>query len=415
MGCRPVRVGGSAPGAHLLTSAPVVGRSDVRRRRRRGALVLRALLGASVLSIAPGPSTTLAAPAQTTPTTPPGRSFLVVMGGDVLNENAVNLAGQAAAGPGERFDFAPVFAPVAPVVAAADLAICHAELPIGAPGERPGQYGRSPYGGNRLLAPYELAQGLADTGFDRCSTASNHSFDTGVPGIVSTLDALDAAGMTHVGTARSAAEAVPDVLVVNGVRVAHLAYTRSWNTDRPADRWMLSSATSVEQVAEDVAAVRRRGAEVVIVSIHLGTEMQTGPTSGDRQFATALTAAADIDLLVHHGPHVIQPVERVNGTVVSWSVGNFVSGMGTAGSGRYADLRTLDGLLATVRFTETAPGRFAAESRPVVICTSRVDRTVHAAISELTDPASFAAMSDARRQELLDCVTRSRAVQPGLS
>jgi poly-gamma-glutamate synthesis protein (capsule biosynthesis protein) len=143
--------------------------------------------------------------------------------------------------------------------------------------------------------------------------------------------------------------------------------------------------------------------------------MQTGPTSGDRQFATALTAAADIDLVVHHGPHVVQPVERVNGAVVYWSVGNFVSGMGTAGSGRYADLRTLDGLLATVRFTETTPGRFTAESRPVVICTSRLDRSVHAAISELADPTAVAAMTDSRRRELLDCIARTRAVQPDLS
>jgi poly-gamma-glutamate synthesis protein (capsule biosynthesis protein) len=345
---------------------------------------------------------------------PPPRTFLVAMGGDILNENAVNAAGAAAAGPGERYDFAPVFAPVAEVISAADLAICHAELPIGAPGERPGQYGRSPYGGNRLLAPYELAQGLADTGFDRCSTASNHSFDTGVPGIVSTLDAFDRAGMSHAGTARNEAEAVPDVFVVDGIRVAHLSYTRSWNTDRPRDRWMVSGVASVEQVAADVEAVRARGAEVVIVSIHVGTEMLSAPTSGDRTFATDLVAAARIDLLVHHGPHVVQPVERVNGTLVYWSLGNFVSGMGTAGSGRYADLRTLDGLLATVRFTETSPGRFVTESQPVLVCTSRIDRSVHPAVSAMTDRATLAAMSPARQRELLECIARTHDVVPSI-
>jgi poly-gamma-glutamate capsule biosynthesis protein CapA/YwtB (metallophosphatase superfamily) len=341
---------------------------------------------------------------------PPLRTLLVAMGGDILNENAVNAAGAAAAGPGERYDFRPVFAPLAPVLDAADLAICHTELPIGAPGARPGQYGRSPYGGNQLLAPYELAAALAAGGFDRCSTASNHSNDTGPAGIASTLDALDAAGLSHTGTARTPDEAEPRVFTVGGVRVAHLAYTRSWNTDLPRDRWMLASVTTPEQVAADVATVRSAGAEIVIVSLHLGTEMQTGPTGADRTFATTLTSIADVDLVVHHGPHVVQPVERVNGTLVYWSVGNLVSGMGTAGSGKYADLRTLDGLLATVRFTESQPGRFVAESWPVVVCTSRLDRSVHPAVSELADPELAARLAPVQRDELRACIDRTVAV-----
>ncbi|MFN8021350.1 MAG: CapA family protein [Acidimicrobiales bacterium] len=341
---------------------------------------------------------------------PPLRTLLVAMGGDILNENAVNAAGAAAAAPGERYDFRPVFAPIAPVLGSADLAICHAELPIGAPGARAGQYGRSPYGGNQLLAPYELASALAASGFDRCSTASNHSNDTGAPGIASTLDALDAAGISHTGTARTADEARPEVFVVNGVRVAHLSYTRAWNTNLPRDRWMLRSVTTPDEIAADVATVRAAGAEIVIVSIHLGLEMQREPSPDDRAFATALTAMADIDLVVHHGPHVVQPVERVNGTLVYWSVGNLVSGMGTAGSGKYADLRTLDGLLATVRFTESRPGRFVAESWPVVVCTSRLDRSVHAAVSELADPVRAAQLAPVQRDELRACIDRTVAV-----
>ncbi|MCX6519598.1 MAG: CapA family protein [Actinobacteria bacterium] len=133
--------------------------------RRRTTLLCVALVtaGATVAATAAaapgsisGTPATASSPAQRLD--PPPRTLLVALGGDILNESAVNLAGAAAAGPGERYDFAPLFAPVAPVIAAADLAICHAELPIGAPGERPGLYGRSPFGGNLLLAPYELAQ-----------------------------------------------------------------------------------------------------------------------------------------------------------------------------------------------------------------------------------------------------------------
>lgn len=341
--------------------------------------------------------------------TTPSRTFSVIAGGDVLNEALVNASGAAAARDGRRYDFEPVFAPVAPIISGADLALCHAELPIGRPLQRPGVYGRSPFGGNLLLAPYEVAAGLAATGFDRCSTASNHSFDLGGEGIVSTLEALESAGMSHVGTARSPTEAATSVMTVNGVRVAHLSYTRGSNTVWPRDPWVLARASSARQVAGDVTAVRAAGAEVVVVSLHIGTEMLAAPTAVDRAFATEITALSRIDLVVHHGPHVVQPVEMVNGTVVYWSVGNFVSGMGVPGTGRYEDPRSLDGLLAAVRFTESSPGRFTAHSTPVLICNERRQRIVHAPLVELADPATTASMTASLQAELRACIARNPA------
>ncbi len=342
----------------------------------------------------------------------PLRSFTVAAVGDVLNENPVNAAGAAAAAPGQRYDFAPMFARVAPIIAWADLAICHQEIPIGTPDQVPGTYGQSPYGGSLLLAPYELAAGLAATGFDRCTTASNHGFDLGPQGVWSTLSALDAAGISHVGTARIAAEHTNGVFTVQGVRVAHLAYTRTSNTNPPTDPWMLNVAVTPQQVAADVAAVRAAGAEVVIVSLHLGQELLTAPTATDRAFATTLTSLAKIDLIVHHGPHVIQPVERVNGTLVYWSLGNFVSGMARPNPLFYKDPRTLDGFIALVRFSETAGGSWTTEPTTVLICNERLTRTVHAPVAELSNPTVAASISPDIQAELVACVYRTRQVEP---
>ncbi|MGD9701914.1 MAG: CapA family protein [Acidimicrobiia bacterium] len=339
--------------------------------------------------------------------------MIVVAGGDVLNERLLNDAGAAFAAPGERYDFAPVFAPVAPIVTQADLAICHLELPVGRPDESAGVRGRSTMGGNLLLAPYEIAEGLATIGFDRCSTASNHSFDLGSDGIVSTLDALDEAGLGHDGTARSAEEAeigTTTVITVNGIRVAHLSYTTFWNTDPPADRWMLRRASAPEQIAADVTTARAAGAEVVLVSMHLAKEMLREPLAGDRQFVMELTALTRVDLIVHHGPHVVQPVEWVNDTVVYWSVGNFVSGMGVPGTGKYEDPRTLDGLLARVRFTETASGRFTAEPEPIAICNERRTRTVYPPVAALAADAALQHLPDQLRGELHACADRISAI-----
>jgi hypothetical protein len=342
-------------------------------------------------------------------TTPP-RTFSLVATGDVLTESLVTSAAAAhAAGTGARYNFAPLFAPVTAMLSSADIAICHMEMPIGAPGERPGVYGRSPFGGNLILAPYEIADGLRRAGFDRCSTASNHSNDLGVPGVDTTLAVLDSAGISHVGTARSPAEAGTTVMTVNGVRLVHLSYTRYSNTVLPSEPWHINFAASAAQVAADVNAARAVGAEVVVVSLHLSKELLPAPDPADRQFVTELTSLAHIDLIIEHGPHVIQPVERVNGTWVYWSVGNFISGMGTSSVGKYNDPRTLDELAAAARFTETSPGAFTTEPWPVLLCDEPFTRTIYAPLAGLSEQLSPLIIS-----QLDACIRRSIPVVAGL-
>ena len=113
-----------------------------------------------------------------------------------------------------RFDFGPMFSETREVIEGADLAICHMETPIGRPGGGYGFAGRSPFGGNLLLAPNEIAGGLRNVGFDRCSTASNHANDLGPAGIDSTIAALNAVGITTTGTARSEDESAVSVFEI---------------------------------------------------------------------------------------------------------------------------------------------------------------------------------------------------------
>ena len=336
---------------------------------------------------------------------PPVRSFSLIATGDVLTESPVLIAAATNAG----YDFGPLFAPVAPMLSSVDIAICHMEIPIGAPGDLPGVYGRSPFGGNLILAPHEIAGALRAAGFDRCSTASNHSNDLGEPGIGTTLAALDEAGISHAGTARSPAEAATGLITVNGVHLAHLAYTRYSNTVLPVEPWRVNFAATPAQVAADVNAARAAGAEVVVVSLHLSQELLPAPFPEDRQFVTDLTSLAHIDLVVEHGPHVIQPLEQVNGTWVYWSVGNFTSGMGTSSRGKYADPRTLDEIAAGARFTETAPGTFGVEPWPVLLCDDPFTRVVYAPLTGFPQPVAPATQS-----AMTQCIQRSIPVVPTL-
>lgn len=340
--------------------------------------------------------------------TRPPRTFSIAAVGDLLPESmVVAAAAEAATGTGLRYDPAALFEAISPIVQWADLGICHVETPIGRPGAAPGVYGRSSIGGFLLLGPNELAAGIAETGFDRCSTASNHSNDFGLDGVISTLDALDAAGVGHAGTSRSPAEVGPHPFTVNGIQIAHLAYTRYSNTGWPVE-WLLDTAKTIDRVVADIRAARAGGAEVVIVSMHLGYELQSSPLPGDRAFVEQLTSEVPIDLVIEHGPHVVQPVERVNGTIVYWSVGNLVSGMGVPGRGKYSDLRILDGLMATVRFTEVTPGRFEATTIPITVCTDAGSKHVYAPLLSLRDNA----LQGDVRVGLAACLARTQQVVP---
>ena len=379
-----------------------------RARRLVAALALAAIAGAASTT-ATGLDERAVPSERAVRRSVPPRSLTVIAGGDVLTEARVRASASAAgAQTGVRFDFGPMFEPVGELLRTSDLAICNMEIPVGRPGQAAGYAGRSPFGGNLLLAPYEVAVGLRRAGFDRCSTASNHSFDLGIDGIAWTIQGLREQGISTTGTARTVAESGDEVFVVDGVRVAHLAFTTYSNTVQPSEPWRLNYVRSPQVMAQRAGAARARGAEIVLVSIHVSAELRTSPTPTDRGLVQQLTSLADVDAVFVHGPHVVQPFELVNATPVWWSLGNFVSEMGPPSVGRYADPRTADGLLAFADFREQPDGGFETVTRSIAICNDFEDRTVRAASVSLRAPD----LSSRVRGELAACRDRTRVVVP---
>jgi len=369
--------------------------------------VVRALAGSG--GAADDLSTGASASASAVRVDPPLRQVTIIASGDVLTESRVRAtAADAGATIGARFDFAPMFQPVAATIREADLAICNQELPISEPGGRFGFNGRSLFGGNRLLSPYEVAAGLAATGFNRCSTASNHSLDGGLVGIATTINALNAAGISTVGTARTPTEALPAVVDTGQALVGHLAITRSLNDPQPSDAWRLNVRPSAGQVVADAGRLRQQGADVVVVALHIGTERLAGPTTADRGYVTAIASSGQVDAVFIHGPHVVQPFEMVGSTAVWWSLGNFVSEMGPPSIGRYATPGTSDGLLARVEFVRDRNGRWSMTPSSIALCNDFEDRTVRRPTEELAR-----GVADPRiRTELEACLARTRALVP---
>ncbi|MFF4249685.1 CapA family protein [Streptomyces sp. NPDC001663] len=287
-------------------------------RRRQVALALTVLLAAGAACQAQHREAAgRPAPAAT-------RAFTLVASGDVLPHSSIIDRARFDAG-GAGYDFRPMFSGIKPVVSRADLALCHMETVFGANGDYSGY--------PTFKSPPEVAQALAATGYDGCSTASNHSLDDGSYGILRTLDALDRAGVRHAGTARTEAEArTVTVLHAGGARVAHLAY--SYDTNGFAlpqgEPWAVNLINQ-NRIVADARAARKAGADVVVVSLHWGTEWQDDPDQQQLALAQQLTASRtggrpDIDLILGTHAHIPQAYEKVNGTWVVYGMGDQIAG-----------------------------------------------------------------------------------------
>jgi hypothetical protein len=219
-------------------------------------------------------------------------------------------------GEGKRYEFRPMLEQVRDIVRRADLGICHLEQPL---------TNGVPQGEPVFRAPASLAGAIAWTGWDACSTASNHALDGGLEGIDFTLRRLDRVGVRHSGTNSSPTSPRAAMLSARGVKVALLAYTDLIpGLTPPQEAWRLNMAQPARILA-DAREARRAGAGVVIVSLHWGVEYQHEPSEFQDQVSRRLTASPDVTAVIGQHVHVVQPIRRVNGKPVVFGEGNLLS------------------------------------------------------------------------------------------
>ncbi|MFF5979675.1 CapA family protein [Streptomyces olindensis] len=291
-------------------------------------------------------------PGRPAPSLAEPRGFTLVASGDVLPHDTVIDRARFDAG-GTGYDFRPMLAGIRSVVERADVALCHMETVYGANGHYTGY--------PTFKSPPEVAPALAATGYDGCSTASNHTLDDGADGIRRTLDALDRAGVRHAGSARSEEEArTVTVLQAGQAKIAHLAYTYDTNgIPLPDGQPWAVNLIDEGRILADARAARKAGADVVVVSMHWGTEWQDAPDDRQLTLARDLTAARsegrpDIDLILGTHAHVPQAYEKVNGTWVIYGMGDQIAGLMTNHQGA-KDPRGNQSTLG--RFTFAPPAR----------------------------------------------------------
>ena len=148
-------------------------------------------------------------------------------------------------------------------------------------------------------------------GFTALGNENNHAGDLGATGRESTRQALAAAGLLPLTF-----EASPAFLRFGATTVAVVSITTV--PDRQGKPEELPSIALQQKLR-----LARALANVVVVSIHWGSELLDWPNDQQRRQAQWLVAHG-ADLIIGHHPHVVQMPECVSGKPVFFSLGNHV-------------------------------------------------------------------------------------------
>lgn len=284
-------------------------------------LVVLLLLPASCLrrpdpagEAGPDRQTPVSAPRPVPPPAPDPPEFVLVAVGDVMLDQLTSRRLRS-------YDPDYPFAAIAPVLREGDLVFANLECPIsdrGAPEQKLYAFCARPFAVNALTA----------AGINLVSLANNHIRDHGTDALVDTLALLEAHGIASAGAGRDEAQARRGAaLEVNGVRTAVLAFSAVFSHGYPAWRAGPEKPGTLyyrerEQFIADIESARQ-WADVVIVSLHWGTEY-THRVNREQRETGRLAVDCGADLVLGHHSHMPQGIEIYRGKPIVYSLGNFL-------------------------------------------------------------------------------------------
>ncbi len=183
----------------------------------------------------------------------------------------------------------------------------------------------------QLVGSPQNADAAARAGFDMMSVATNHIKDCGMmkgwcdETFFDTLFHLKRVGILTVGAGANEDEALqPVVVTLNGVRFGFVALGDSKLTET-----VFATATNpgiaylIEENIRRAAQAARQVSDVVIFMPHWGSEDMLLPNWIQRGQARII-ASTGVDLVIGTHPHVVQPMQWIDGIPVFYSLGNFI-------------------------------------------------------------------------------------------
>ena len=241
----------------------------------------------------------------------------LIMVGDCLIHGAIYLDAQE----GNTYNFYKMIDKIKPIISKYDLAFYNQESILGGT-----SLGLSSY--PRFNAPQEVGDAFLDAGFNLVSFANNHALDMGEKGILSSLNYWkdkQEKGIMTAGSYSSFEERDKNVIMEkNGIKYTLLSYTTTTNgLPVPKGKEYLVNVYNYEQAKKDIERLRDK-VDLLMVAMHWGEEYTHTPVEEQKQIANEL-AMLGVDIIIGHHPHVIQPIDFIDKTMVIYSLGNFIA------------------------------------------------------------------------------------------
>ncbi len=242
--------------------------------------------------------------------------------GDNITYGTKDARSKAVEG-GRSLNFKPQYAQVAEKIASADIAFINQECVMAGEG-----YALSYY--PRFNVPQELGYDLVELGYDVINIATNHMLDKGASGLASTIDFWDGLDVVTIGGYKDE-EDFDNIRIIErkGIKFAFLSYTEHTNgLSKDSSSSIVIPYINDEDIIRQTA-LAHECADFVFVSIHWGEENSFTPSENQKRVAQLL-ADCEVDAIIGHHPHVLQPIEWLEGkngnkTLCVYSLGNFVA------------------------------------------------------------------------------------------
>ena len=298
---------------------------------------------------------------ETQPSTAPQEPQTVItlaFGGD-LNVTDKTVAAGATGG---SYDYTDVFMDVVPALAGADAAVLDLE----------GNLCGTPYGSTGTRAPLELATALKSAGVDMIQMANSSALNNGLIGLTDTLENLRSVGLEPVGAFASDEEYERQkgftLRSINGVKVAFVSFTKGMDDlGLPAggenrvnllytDYTSTYQDVDTEGITAILDAVALEKPDITVALLHWGSEYNDQISDSQKRIAK-LMQENGVDAIIGTHSHYVQRVEYdpLAGTVVAWSLGDFLGDGDRAGTAYSIILEleiTRDNQSGTARITD---------------------------------------------------------------
>lgn len=176
---------------------------------------------------------------------------------------------------------------------------------------------------------------LSAAGVDVVSLANNHVLDWSEPGLLQTLDTLDAAGIARAGAGRDDRTAWSPArldgphggVVVLGVGTPGSGIPSEWAAQGSRAGVALVSSFSkrtLDRVGTALARVKQRG-DLAVASIHWGGNWGYGVATARRRFAQRLIEDTGVDVVHGHSSHHPVGIEVHRGGLILYGCGDLIT------------------------------------------------------------------------------------------